>query len=451
MDPGGQATASVEWPGVLPGVTNVRRWAIIGLLFTASLINYLDRATISMALPLIGRDLHLGPETKGVLLSAFFWSYATMQIPIGWAADRFNLRWLYAGAFALWSVAQGLTGLAAGLGMLITFRIVLGVGESIYFPGSSKIVGLLFPPKERGAPSGLFDFGSRTGLVLEGLLIPWLLVRYGWRTTFAVVGFSALLWLIPWLLVSPAKLLDPNRSAKDSPQKPTGTGEAPGSEPKRRLAINRNLLGICLGFFCFDYYWYLLVTWLPDYLVTVRHLTIMRAGIYSALPFLVFGISEPIGGWIGDRLIKRGWDETRTRKGLVTLAFATGLFLLPAMRVADPRTAVALVIGGSLVGLSTANLIVILQCCAPPEKIGIWTGAENFGGNVAGILAPLATGFLISRTGSYTPGFALGPAVLLAGLLSYWLIVGELKPPGGQHLAGEPVASSRSKGYEGTV
>lgn len=432
MNTNGQAAASVGWSGVLPGVSNARRWTIVGLLFAASMINYLDRATISMALPLIGRDLHLGPETKGVLLSAFFWSYAAMQIPIGWCADRFNLRWLYAGAFALWSLAQGLTGLAAGLGMLITFRIVLGVGESIYFPGGSKIISLLFPRKERGLPSGLFDFGTRTGLVLEGLLIPWLLVHYHWRATFAIVGFSAFLWLIPWLLVSPAKLSDPGPAAAKPEARRTETSRLSVFARGSGLSITRNLLGICLGFFCFDYYWYLFVTWLPDYLVTVRHLSILRAGIYTALPFFVFGISEPIGGWIGDRLIKRGWDETRTRKGIVTLAFATGLFVLPAMHAADANRAVALVIGGSLVGLSTGNLIVILQCCAPPDKVGIWTGAENFAGNIAGIIAPLATGFLISRTGSYTPGFALGPAVLLVGLLSYWFIVGELKPSNSQ-------------------
>ena len=111
--------------------------------FSASLINYLDRAAISFALPLISRDLHLTPETKGLLLSSFFWSYALMQVPIGWCADRFNLRWLYAGAFTLWSLAQGLTGLADSLAMLIGFRILLGVGESIYLPGGTKIVTLL--------------------------------------------------------------------------------------------------------------------------------------------------------------------------------------------------------------------------------------------------------------------------------------------------------------------
>ena len=434
MRPGSQTAVGVAWPGAtVASVSNARRWAVVGLLFAASLINYLDRATISMALPLISRDLGLDPTTKGVLLSAFFWSYASMQIPIGWCADRFNLRWLYAGAFALWSVAQGLTGLSRGLAALIAFRILLGVGESIYLPGGTKIVSLLFAPKERGLPSGLFDFGTRTGLVLEGLLIPWLLVHYGWRTTFAVVGFSALLWLVPWLLVSPPRLSGRNApSAPDSAAGPSAAVTPParsqGLGGASAFLFNRNLLGICLGFFCFDYYWYLLVGWLPDYLVTVRHLTVMRAGIYTALPFFVFGISEPIGGLIADRLIKRGWDETRTRKGIVTLAFATGLFLIPAMRVQSPQAAIALVIGGSLVGLATGNLIVILQCCAPPEQVGIWTGAENFGGNVAGIIAPLATGLLISRTGSYLPGFALGPAVLLAGLLSYWFIVGDLTP-----------------------
>src|SRR5207248_10948934 len=128
------------------------------------------------------------------------------------------------------------------------------------------------------------------------------------------------------------------------------------------------------------------------------------------------------------RLVKSCWEESRPLRVIVTLALATGLFLVPAMSSRSPQAAIALVIGGSLVGLATGNLIVILQCCASPEQVGIWTGDENFGGNVAGIIAPLATGLLIDRTGSYLPGFALGPAVLLAGLLSYWFIVGDLTP-----------------------
>src|SRR3954468_15114601 len=190
----------------LPNFSNKRRWSIVTLLFTASLINYLDRAAISFALPLISRDFHLTSQGKGLLLSSFFWSYALMQIPIGWCADRFNLRWLYAAAFTIWSFAQGLTGLATSLSALLAFRILLGVGESIYLPGGTKIVSLLFARNERGLPSGLFDFGTRTGLVLEGLLVPCRLTRYGWRHTFLLMGFAALVWIVPWLWVFPRRL-----------------------------------------------------------------------------------------------------------------------------------------------------------------------------------------------------------------------------------------------------
>jgi len=203
---GTKASAVSNGPSDVPSVATAGRWAIVGLLFTASLINYFDRATISFALPLISAELHLGPEAKGVLLSAFFWSYALMQIPMGVLADRVNLRWLYAASFTLWSISQGLIGLAPGLGALIALRMLLGVGEAIYLPGGSKIVSLLFRPAERGLPCGLFDAGTRTGLVMEGVLVPWMLTRYGWRTSFVVIGFSALLWLVPWFALTRGRL-----------------------------------------------------------------------------------------------------------------------------------------------------------------------------------------------------------------------------------------------------
>jgi MFS transporter, ACS family, D-galactonate transporter len=395
-----------------------RRWWIVGLLFAASLINYLDRAAISFALPLISSDFQLTSQGKGLLLSSFFWSYALMQIPIGWSADRFNLRWLYAGAFTIWSFSQGLTGLAGSLSALIAFRILLGVGESIYLPGGTKIVSLLFTPKERGLPSGLFDFGTRTGLVLEGIFVPWLLVHFGWRRTFLILGFTALVWIAPWFWVFPRRLRAPstNAGAIDLPWRSVG-----------RSLLNRNLLGICLGFFCFDYYWYVLVTWLPDYLVTVRRLSIVQAGFYASFAFFTFGIAEPIGGWIADSLIRRGWHETTTRKGIVAVAFTMGVFLIGAMRTPHTGLAIGLLIGASLVGLATGNLLAILQSCAPTEAVGLWTGAENFAGNLAGIIAPLVVGFLITSRGSYVPGFELASVVLFAGVPAYWFVVGDLQ------------------------
>jgi MFS transporter, ACS family, D-galactonate transporter len=403
---------------VIAAVSNARRWGIIGLLFTASLINYLDRATLAVALPAIGRDLALGPTLKGILLSSFFWSYAAAQIPIGWFADRLNLRCLYGGLFTLWSLACGFTGLAGSLAVLVVLRMLLGVGESIYLAGGTKIVAAFFAPAERGLPSGLFDSGSRAGLAIGAPLVALLILRYGWRRMFFLVGFSALLWLIPWLRVFPAGF--------------TGTGGPAERRESRSEAsvprLDRNLLGICLGFFCFGYYWYLLVSWLPDYLVEVRHFSILRAGAYASLPYLIFGVCMPLGGWVADRLIESGWDETRARKGMLTVAFLCGLMLIPAVRVANPQTALTFFCAASLVGLATGNMMAIVQGCAPQSRLGLWTGWENFAGNLGGVLSPIATGFLIARTGSYFPGFAIAVLVLLVGLLCYWIVVGELKP-----------------------
>ena len=357
-----------------------------------------------------------------MLLSAFFWSYALMQIPMGVLADRVNLRWLYAGAFALWSLSQGLIGFAGGLASLIAFRVLLGIGEAVYLPGGSKIVSLLFRPAERGLPCGLFDAGTRTGLVVEGVLVPWMLLHFGWRATFASVGFAALIWLVPWLLVAPKQLRSPAAPPAPAAARPIGSSVL-------ALLTNRNLLGVCLAFFCFDYYWYFLVNWLPDYLVTARGLTILRAGIYAALPYFVFGASEPIGGWIADRLVRTGWSETGARKGVVTFAFLTGLLLIPAARVTSAGAAVGLIIGGCLVGLATGNLLVILQSCAPRAQIGLWTGVYNFVGNIAGIVSPLITGFLIDRSGSYAPPFMLAAGLIALGPLALWLVIRELRAP----------------------
>jgi len=444
-------------------ISSARRWSVVALLFAASMVNYMDRATLSMALPVISDDLGLDPTAKGILASAFFWSYAFMQIPIGWTADRVNLKWLYAGMFTIWSLACGLAGFANSLGVLIGLRLVLGLGESIYLPGGMKIVSRLFPPQQRGFPSGLFDFGTRTGLVLDGIIIPWLIVHYGWRNMFFVVGFTALVWLVPWVTAFPSRVARPD---VNSPRAGGTSGreallvltypillllsplyfawralfplaaprpECPGALGTMvrflELLRNRNLLGIVLGFFCFDYFWYVMLNWLPDYLVKGRGLPIERAGLLAAITFFIFGITEPIGGWLADTLIKRGWNETRTRKGIVTIGWSTGLLMIPASLASDISLAIPLIFGAGCVGLATGNLLAILQCCASPDQVGIWTGVKNYSGNLGGILAPLIMGLLISRTGSYAPGFAVGAILLVTGLIPYWFVVGELKPP----------------------
>jgi MFS family permease len=391
-------------------VSPARAWAVAFLLFAAGFINYLDRAIVSVALPVIALTLHLGPASKGVLLSAFFWSYSLMQLPMGWAADRVNLRWLYAGAFALWSFACGFTGFAASLGALMFMRVILGIGESVYLPGGMKIISILFGPKDRGFASGLMNCGTRAGLALGAPAIAVLVHSVGWQNSFFILGFGSVFWLIPWLAIAPPVL------------KPSAV--APSPSLSRTLAsLDRNLLGLCLGHLGYSYYWYLLVTWLPDYLVESRHMPLERAGAAVALPFLVYAVSEPLGGWIADRLVALGFSELRSRKAVVTFAFLTSLMLLVAGRTAGDLAAVLMIAAASLVGLATGNLYALLASVAPEAEVGMWMGVLNFAGNISGVVAPIVTGILLERTGSHYAGFVVAVVVLNLALPVYWWMV----------------------------
>lgn len=386
-----------------------RRWWIAALLFLAGLINYFDRTIVSVALTVIAADLHLGPERMGVLLSAFFWSYALMQVPIGFLSDRLDMRWLYAACFALWSIVSGLTGFAGSLATLLLLRVLLGIGESIYLPGAMKMVSILFPAENRGLASGLINCGTRAGLAFGAPLIAGLVVAFGWRNVFYLLGFTALLWLIPWLAVFP-------RGAN------TAEWSAP-VEKSSRGPIGRNLLGVCVANIGYGYYFYLLVTWLPAYLVESRHLALKTAGAYAVVPYLTFAMGEPIGGWIADRLVASGWDEIVARKTIVVIAFLSSLMLIAAGLANDTHTAVLLLGGASLVGLSSGNLYALVQRVSRSGNVGFSVGVFNLAGNIPGILAPLITGVIIERTHSYFPAFVVAVAVLLGVLPAYWAMV----------------------------
>jgi MFS transporter, ACS family, D-galactonate transporter len=387
-----------------------RRWWIAGLLFVAGLINYFDRTIVSVALPVIGADLHLGPERRGILLSAFFWSYALMQIPIGWLSDRLNLRWLYAGCFALWSLTCGLTGFAGSLGALLALRVLLGIGESIYLPGGMKMVSVLFPAKDRGLASGLVNCGTRAGLAFGAPLIASLVVAFGWKNAFFILGFTSLLWLIPWVAVFPCGAN-------------TVAYVEPGAAKSRWGRVDRNLLGISLTNIGYGYYFYLLVTWLPSYLVKERHLSLQEAGACAVVPYLTFALGEPIGGWIADRLVRSGWDEALSRKAIITAAFLSSLLLIPAGLVTDTTLSVILLGGASLVGLSTGNIYALVQRVSAGSDVGFSMGVFNLAGNISGVVAPIVTGMIVQRTDSYFPAFVVAVVILLAVLPLYWLMI----------------------------
>ncbi|HEY3131470.1 MAG TPA: MFS transporter [Acidobacteriota bacterium] len=394
--------------------TGTRRWTLVTLLAAATFINYLDRGSLAVALPVISKDLGFGPFEQGILLSAFFWTYAPMQIPMGWMVDRYNIKWLYAGAFALWSLSAAGTGLATGLLSLLLFRVLLGLGESVYLPGGMKVVSLHFKGEESAWPSGFFDLGAKLGLATGTAIDVWLLFRFGWRSLFFRTGLAGLIWLIPWLWLYPSR-----RGRAISP--------VPAVNWKS-LLTNRTLLGISLGFFCWDYFWYFIISWLPSYLYSVRHVSMVKFGIFGSIPYLVFALAEALGGWGAGVLVRRGWDFSRVTKGMIAAGLGIGLLVIPAALVDSQAASIAFLLGASLSGLVCGNLLVIPKVCAPDHEVALWTGVQNFAGNIGGVLAPAITGLLIAQTHSYISSFLLVSAVLVFGMMAYLFLVPTLKP-----------------------
>jgi ACS family D-galactonate transporter-like MFS transporter len=390
------------------------RWTLIGLLATATFINYLDRGSLAVALPLMSRDLGLGPAEQGIALSAFFWTYAAMQIPMGRLVDRYSIKVVYAVCFALWSLAAAATGFAGGLWTLVACRVLLGIGESVYLPGGMKVVSLHFRSEESAWPAGVFDLGAKVGLAIGTAIDVWLLLRFGWRALFFRTGLVGLLWLAPWLWLYPA-------------HRAVATTRAPVDW--LALAKSRALVGLSIGFFCWDFYWYFVISWLPSYLINVRHVTLPHLALFGALPFVVFAVAEALGGWSAGALIRRGARVSLVTKGLIAAGFALGLLIIPAALVESSAWSIGFLLAAPLSGIACGNMLAIPKMKAPEDQVALWTGVMNCVGNIGGVLAPAITGLVVARTGSYVPAFLTVSAILVVGIAAYTLIVPTLSAP----------------------
>lgn len=396
----------------MPAERQSGRWTLVALISTASFINYLDRGSLAVALPTISKELHLDPIQQGAALSAFFWTYTAMQIPMGRIVDRYNIKIVYAVSFALWSLAAAATGLSTGLWSLIVARVLLGIGESVYLPGGLKVISLHFRSEETAWPAGLFDLGTKVGLAIGTAVDVWLLIRFGWRSLFFRTGLAGLLWLIPWLLYYPS-----------------GRGTAAGARSAidwRALLRSRALLGICLGFFCWDYFWYFLISWLPTYLNTVRHMSMPKIALFGGLPFLIFAAAEAVGGWTAGTLIRRGASLSLVTKAFITAGFVVGLLIIPAALATTATASVAFLLAASIAGIGCGSLIATPKICAREGEVALWVGIMNCAGNVGGVIAPLVTGVLVQRTGSYVPAFFVVSIVLVLGIVAYTVVVPSL-------------------------
>lgn len=394
-------------------MSDSRRWTLIALLAAATFINYLDRGSLAVALPVLSKDLGLDPVQQGIALSAFFWTYTAMQIPMGRILDRYNIKIVYAVAFTLWSLSAAATGLVRGLGDLLLCRVLLGIGESVYLPGGMKVVSLHFRADESAWPAGLFDLGAKLGLAIGTAVDVWLLLQFGWRSLFFRTGLVGLLWLIPWLWLYPT----------DRVKTPIVRSRIDW----RALLVDRPLIGMSIGFFCWDFFWYFVISWLPSYLFTVRGVALPQLAIFGALPFLIFGAAEGVGGWGAGALVRRGVDLSVVTKGFVAGGFVLGLLIVPAALVESPAASICFLLGASLSGIACGNMLAIPKICAPDDQVALWTGVQNCVGNIGGVLAPAITGVVVARTGSYVPAFLVVSVVLLAGIASYVFVVPPLR------------------------
>lgn len=404
-----------------PDVEHARaggRWWLAVLLTSGMTLCYAQRGTLSIAAPFMMREFDIDTETMGLMLSVFSWSYCFMQVPSGWFVDRFGVGRAYAGGFALWSVACALTGAIRHLAVIAVFRITMGVGQSVAFPASARTVANWFPDTERGVVNSSYLTGVRLGQALVNAAGVGLIALYGWRTFFVVAGLVPLVWIAPWLLTL--------RRWEHADTRTTAASTTFSFASSFGLLRHRTVLGTFLGFFAFDYVWFVFVYWLPGYLRLERHFTPAEMAFYSSIPFLIMSVVIVVSGIATDRLIHAGFDEIRVRKTFLAIGFAIAAAIVPAGMVADNGDAVRLLMT-SLVGLGIAapNTWSLTQACCAKRLVGTVSGIQNFGGNVGGIMAPWLTGAIAHRTGSFAPAFALCGFVLAGGALAYWLLMNE--------------------------
>jgi ACS family D-galactonate transporter-like MFS transporter len=387
---------------------------VLFLLGLSVLINYIDRSNLSIAAPLLKDELHISPSQLGWLLSMFFWTYAGLQIPAGWLVDHFDVKWVFAIGFFVWSLATAATGALHGFAALLLIRIAVGAGESIAYPSYGKILGQYFAEERRGLANSVIGAGAALGPAL-GLLVGGTVVgRFGWRPFFIGVGALSLLWLVPWFAWMP-------------PRRPMETG-AEEITTTKALLRQRSLWGSCLCLFANNYYLYFLVTWLPFYLVRGRGLSMDRMGKVGGLVFLLASVSAIVSGKLSDQWIRHGATPTRVRKTLAVVGKSgVGAFLICSAILPSPFFIWTLCLAGLCHGVSTSNIWAVTQTLAGPRMVGRWIGVQNFVGNLAGGIGPALTGLLVQRTGHYLWPFFVAAGVTWIGALSWVFIVGPVE------------------------
>ncbi|MGH9719214.1 MAG: MFS transporter [Bryobacteraceae bacterium] len=406
------------------GGAGARRWVIIALLGLGIIIAYIDRINLSVALatPDFKSLFRLTDQDRGNLNAAFFWSYAFLQIPAGWVVDKYGVKFPYAISFLTWSLISAATAMCTSVSQLFTVRFVLGVGESVATPAAMRWIRFHFAEKERGFAVGAYMAGTKIGPAIGGGIAAWLIALYGWKAMFVILGLGCLLWLIPWLTL----VKNDDRQIEKAAAAKSGAA----SVPFGRIMASPVIWGTIIGTFCYMYFVYFCMTWMPAYFVERRGLSLVSMGWYNGFSFGGMAIVAAAAGWFADRQIARGGNPVKVRKGY-TIA---GLLMASTEVIGGLAESVDValffaVFSLSGLGLATANYWALTQTLIPGGAIGRIVGIQNCAANLPGIVAPILTGWLKEKTGSYDAPMQAIWFFMILGVAAYIFLVREKYAP----------------------
>jgi MFS family permease len=396
-----------------------REWILVLLLVLSVVINYIDRSNLALAVPLIQRQFALSPLQIGSLLSAFFWTYALLQLFgfVGWLSDRFPVGWVMVGGYLLWSGATIATGLVSSFSAIYIARLLLGAGESVAYPCYSRVFAEL-PQEHRGRANSLIDVGTKLGPSIGAFVGGLLLVHLGWRMLFIVLGGGGLLWLLPWIKLMPR--VERRVDAKNVTALPSIA----------KLLRVKCAWGAFLGHFCGNYFFYFLLAWLPTYLAGEEGMSIGSMSRLTAAVFLGIATVTLITGWTSDRLIAAGASPTRVRRAAVVggLSVASSLLLLAFVHHNLPLSIAVIAVACVGYGAFASNHWAITQTLAGTSMAGRWASLQNGVANLSGIVAPWVSGLIVQINGSSRMAFVVAGAVALAGACFWGFLVTRVEP-----------------------
>ena len=412
-----------------------RRWRIAWLLGLGVLVNYFDRVNLSVSHGALYTAFGISDVAFGYLSAAYNWSYALCQLPVGVLLDRFGVRRVQRNGIFIWSMASFAAAITPSLTGFFGARLLLGIGEAPTFPANAKAIGTWFPQHERSFATSLTDAAAKLASAIGVPLLGILLLRVGWRWSFAVTGAISLLYLLLFRKV----YCEPEEDTELSDAERQMIAEIRANEPPAaigpELSLNallrqRKVIGLSLGFGAYNYVFYLLLTWLPSYLSMALHIDLLHSFLYTGVPWLIATATDLfIGGMLVDALISRGWNAELVRKIVLVVGTACGLGILGAAHAhsaARALTWISISIGGlaaaAPVGWSVPALI------APRASVGKLGGIVNFVCQVSGITAQILTGYIVGATHSYALAFWVSAGYLLIGIAGYVILLGRIEP-----------------------